>query len=455
MKRIESDLIGNKEIDNDVYWGIHTQRAIENFRVSGLPVEIELIRAIALVKKAACLTNLKLGFLDEKKAGAIVQACDEIYAGKFDKFFVVDALQGGAGTSTNMNVNEVIANRAIEILGGTKGDYLQVHPIEDVNKHQSTNDVYPTALKIAVLYLLKDLSEEIVKLQGALQEKEKEFQDVIKIGRTEMQEAVPMTLGKEFSAFAETFSRDRWRVFKCEERIRTVNIGGTAVGTGLTAPREYIFGVIERLRELSNLPICRAENLVDATTNMDAFVEVFGILKAHAANLVKVADDLRLLSMLGEISLPQMQAGSSIMPGKVNPVGMEAVIQVGIRIMSDENIVSQVASRGTLQINEFLPLLADVVLKDLKLLHNINRLFTNLVVGINANVEKCKAYVDHSTSVITAFVPHLGYEKCGQLVKEYDSKNGNFRDFLVGKLGKELVDKILSAQNLNSLGYKL
>ncbi|MBF0478420.1 MAG: aspartate ammonia-lyase [Candidatus Omnitrophica bacterium] len=453
--RIETDLLGEKKIFANVYWGIHTQRALENFSISGKVVALELVRAMALVKKAACLTNQKLGFLESQKSAAIVQACGEIIEGKLDQYFPLDALQGGAGTSTNMNVNEVIANRAIEILGGTKGEYSLVHPIEEVNKHQSTNDVYPTALKIAVLFLLKDLSGAVAELQGAFQSKEKEFHAVVKIGRTEMQDAVPMTLGQEFSAFAEAFSRDRWRVFKCEERIRTVNIGGSAIGTGLTAPKEYIFGVIEQIQQLSGLGICRAENVVDATANMDAFVEVFAILKAHAVNLVKVADDLRLLSMLGEIHLPQLQAGSSIMPGKVNPVMLEAVIQVGIKVMVDEQVVSQAASRGTLQINEFLPLLADVILNDLKVLHSINKLFTAHVQEIKADAVKCRENLDRSTSIVTAFIPQIGYEKCEQLIKQYDPANGTVRDFLIVHLGQELVDKILSVQNLTALGYRV
>ncbi len=255
-----------------------------------------------------------------EKAEAIINACDEIAKGRFSDQFPVDALQGGAGTSTNMNLNEVIANRAIEILGGNKGDYSLIHPLEDVNLHQSTNDVYPTAIKVAGIYRLRDLAKAIAELQGAFQEKEKEFAGIIKIGRTELQEAVPITLGAEFSAFAEAISRDRWRTFKCEERLRVVNLGGTAVGTGLAAPQDYIFLVIEKLREVTGLGLSRGENLPAETANADSFVEVSGILKAHAVNLLKIANDLRLMNLLGEIKLPQLQAGSSIMPGKVNPV---------------------------------------------------------------------------------------------------------------------------------------
>ena len=282
--------------------------------------------------------------------------------------FPVDALQGGAGTSTNMNVNEVIANRAIEILGGARGEYSRVHPIEDVNLNQSTNDTYPTALKVSAITGLRRLSEAIAGLQGAFQEKERQFAAIVTIGRTELQEAVPITLGAEFSGFAEAVSRDRWRTFKCEERLRVVNIGGTAVGTGISAPRSYIFLVIERLRDVTGLGLARGENLLDQTANADCFVEVSGILKAHAASLVKICNDLRLLSLLGEMRVPGAQAGSSIMPGKVNPVLLEAGIQAGMKVMANDALIADACSRGSLQINEFLPLVSFALHESLDLL---------------------------------------------------------------------------------------
>ncbi|RKY60852.1 MAG: aspartate ammonia-lyase, partial [Candidatus Latescibacterota bacterium] len=278
--RIEKDFLGEKKIPKEAYWGIHTQRAIENFPITGYRTPFSLIRAFAIVKKACCMANLELGYIDEKKANAIILACDEIIDGKLADQFPLDPLQGGAGTSTNMNVNEVIANRAIEILGGEKGDYSIVHPLNDVNLHQSTNDTYPTAMKVATIVELRNLSQAIARLQGAFQRKEKEFAQVVKTGRTELQEAVPLTLGAEFSAFAEAIARDRWRTFKCEERLRVVNLGGTAVGTGLGAPRSYIFLVIEKLRAITGLGLSRGENMVDQTANTDCFVEVSGILKA-------------------------------------------------------------------------------------------------------------------------------------------------------------------------------
>lgn len=453
--RIEKDALGEMKVVADKYWGIHTQRAIENFPLSGLRISLELIRALTMVKKAACLANLETGHLSAEKSKVIAAACDEILEGKFSDSWPLDALQGGAGTSTNMNVNEVIANRAIELLSGEKGRYELVHPIEDVNMHQSTNDVYPTAAKVAAILGLRVLSEAAAKLQGVFQQKEKEFAGIVKIGRTELQEAVPMTLGAEFAAFAEAFARDRWRTFKCEERLRVVNLGGTAIGTGLAAPQRYIFLVVEKLREITGLGLSRSENMVDATANADPFVEVSGILKAHAANLVKIAGDLRIMNLLGEIVLPRLQSGSSIMPGKVNPVVLEAVIQAGLKVMSNDLLVTEAASRGTLQICEFMPLLAHALLESIELLTHADQMFAAHVAGIQADPEKCQAYVDHAEGIITAFVPHLGYDKAGELLKVFKaSSRKNLREFLEEQLGKEMVAKILSPQNLLSLGHK-
>jgi aspartate ammonia-lyase len=453
--RKENDLLGEENVPAGAYWGIHTLRAIRNFRVSGATVNPSLIRALAMVKKACAVTNRETGFLSEEKSAAIIRACEDIVSGQFSDQFPVDALQGGAGTSTNMNLNEVIANRAIEILGGTKGDYSMVHPLEDVNLHQSTNDVYPTALKVAAIHLLRHLSQTIVGVQGAFQEKEKEFASIVKLGRTELQEAVPITLGAEFSAFAEAFGRDRWRTFKCEERLRVVNLGGTAVGTGLAAPRTYIFLVIERLREITGLGLSRGENLMGETAHADTFVEVSAILKAHAVNLVKISGDLRLMNFLGEIHLPQLQAGSSIMPGKVNPVVAEAAMQVGMKVMANDTVVADCASRGTQQINEFLPLLAHALLESLDLLININKLLSGYIRAIMADTAKCAEYFDQSPMIITALLPAIGYEKSTDLMKEFAAgPNKNMRLFLEQKVGKETVDRHLTPFALTALGYK-
>ncbi|MFH0771687.1 MAG: aspartate ammonia-lyase [Candidatus Omnitrophota bacterium] len=453
--RVEKDLLGEKQIPEDAYWGIHTQRAVENFHISGYKVSQSLISAFGMVKKACAIANLELDYIEEKKAKAIIRACDEIIGGGFSDSFPVDALQGGAGTSTNMNVNEVIANRGIELLGGRLGDYSLLHPIEDVNLHQSTNDVYPTALKVAAIFKLRRLSETIAVLQGIFQNKEKEFADVVKIGRTELQEAVPMTLGSEFSAFAEALARDRWRTFKCEERLRVVNLGGTAIGTGLSSPRNFIFLVTEKLRQITGLGLSRAENLVDATANNDAFVEVSGILKAHASNLMKISGDLRLLNLLGEVRLPELQAGSSIMPGKVNPVAIEAVIQVSEKVMANDLIITRACAGSSLQINEFMPLLAHSLLESLDILININLMLANHIELIKADKDKCAEYLSKSPTIVTAFLPRLGYEGVENLLKEFYSSGGDdLRKFLIEKLGGELVDKALSPRNLTSLGYK-
>ncbi|MEN6465619.1 MAG: aspartate ammonia-lyase [Syntrophaceae bacterium] len=455
MSRVEKDMFGELELPSGCYWGIHTERALRNFHLIGRPVNPALVRAMALVKKACCLANLQTGNIGEEKAKAILQAADEIAEGKLADQFPVDALQGGAGTSVNMNINEVIANRAIEIMGGRKGDYSLVNPLDDVNLHQSTNDTFPTAIKIAGIYGLRRVSEKAAALQGAFQEKEKEFGKIVKVGRTELQEAVPLTLGAEFSAFSEAVSRDRWRTFKCEERLRVVNIGGTAVGTGLAAPREYIFLVIEKLREVTGLGLARGENLTGETANADPFVEVSGILKAHAANLIKISNDLRLLNLLGEIHLPGLQAGSSIMPGKVNPVQMEAAIQAGIKVTANDSIVAEAASRGTLQIVEFLPLLADALLESLELLANTDAMLAGAVKDIRADEAKCRAYFDRSPTIITALLPVIGYEKASALLKEFgQSGMEDMRMFLETKLDRQAVEQALSPYRLTALGYK-
>lgn len=453
--RKEKDLLGEEDVPAGAYWGIHTLRAIRNFRLSGVPVNPSLIRALAMVKKACAMANRETEFLSEEKSAAIIRACEDITSGQFIDQFPVDALQGGAGTSTNMNLNEVIANRAIELLGGNKGDYKLIHPLEHVNLNQSTNDVYPTAVKIAIIYRLRDLAAGVAALQGAFQEKEKAFASIVKIGRTELQEAVPVTLGAEFSAFAEAIGRDRWRTFKCEERLRVVNLGGTAVGTGLAAPRNYIFLVIEKLREVTGMGLSRGENLMGETANTDAFVEASGILKAHATNLIKIAGDLRLMNLLGEIHLPELQAGSSIMPGKINPVMAEAAIQVGMNVIANDALIADAASRGTFQINEFLPLLAHALLESLDLLAGINALLSDHIRGIQADSARCAFYFEHSPMIITALLPLIGYDRATDLLKTfYEGPDKNMKSFLEQIFGKETIGKYLAPFALTALGYK-
>ncbi|MEA4862293.1 MAG: aspartate ammonia-lyase [Victivallaceae bacterium] len=453
--RIEHDMLGRLEIPAGRYYGIHTARAARNFQTSGRHTAPELIKALALVKKACCATNTELGYLDAERGGAIFSACDDILEGKLDGEFITDALQGGAGTSANMNVNEVIANRALELLGREKGDYEYLHPLDHVNLHQSTNDVYPTALKVAAIFRLRALSEKLAAVQEAFQQKEPEFAELVKIGRTELQDAVPMTLGAEFSAFAEAFARDRWRTFKAEERLRIVNIGGTAIGTGIAAPRSYIFTVIEKLREFSLLGLSRGENCVDQTANQDAFVEASATMKACAVNFQKVARDLRLLHSLGEIHLAPRQAGSSIMPGKVNPVLMESIIQGAIVVRSCDATVAECAAAGTLQINEFLPLLADSLLTGLRLLENLCGMMLDALSDLKPDKWACLRHFESCPLVITAFIPYIGYEKSLALLEEFHTcPAGTLREFLKKKLDPALVDKVLNPQNLIALGYR-
>jgi len=453
--RTEHDLLGTREIPDNVYWGIHTLRALENFKLFSQPVNIRIVRAVAVVKKACAQTNSEIAFLDKKIANAVETCCDEITSSIHDKEFPVTALQGGAGTSTNMNVNEVIANRALELMGYPRSDYEHCHPIEHVNMHQSTNDVYPTAVKIASIEAVRELSHAAELLQGALQRKEKEFSGVLTIGRTEMQDAVPVTIGAEFSSFADAIARDRWRTFKCEERLRVVNIGGTAVGTGLTAPRNYIFLVIEKLRQLTGYGLTRGENLMDQTANADAFVEVSGILSAHASNIMKICNDLRMLHFTGEVKLPPVQAGSSIMPGKVNPVIMEAAISASIKVNANHQIVAQCAGAGSLQINEFLPLLAHSLIESMEILANIDTMLAAHIDKIVVNEALCEKYARGSVTLITAFLPHIGYEKAELLVKEYEGVKGiDFMQFLESKLGADLVKQVVTPASLMALGFK-
>jgi len=456
--RIEHDLLGDMEIDAADLRGIHTLRAAANFSLSGRPVSLSLIRSYARVKKACARVNGELGYLDGRRAEAIKAACDEIAEGKHDSCFTLDALQGGAGTSTNMNLNEVIANRANVLLGLRPGNYCDegVHPLDHVNLHQSTNDTYPTALRVCLIALVREAAGAAAELQGALQKKEREFAPIVTIGRTELRDAVPMTLGSVFSAFAECVGRDRWRTFKCEERLRVVNLGGTAVGTGLTAPRSYIFRVTDALREETGFNLARAENLVDATANIDPLVEVSGILSAFASNLIKISRDLRFLSQTGEIRLPAVQAGSSIMPGKVNPVVCEAVIQAGMRSRADGALISEAAASGTLQINEFLPLVADAMISSLELLASSARLLARHVDGISADARACAAYLDANPMIVTAFLPLIGYGRAQELLGEYSNEGPrqSFREFLADRLGAEMVDRVLSPESLSSLGYK-
>jgi aspartate ammonia-lyase len=458
--RTERDAFGELSIPADALYGIYTERAIENFPLARRGVHPSLIHAYGAVKLACARTNRELRLIEGPKAAAIEAACAEMMEGLLDVHVVVDALQGGAGTSTNMNVNEVIANRSLQLMGSNLGDYAAVDPLNDVNMHQSTNDTYPTALKVAAIQMLRALEREVVRLLEEFQRREKDFAGIVKVGRTEYQDAVLITLGREMAAYAEAFGRDRWRIYKCEERLRVVNLGGTAVGTGVGAPRQYIFRAVEHLRDITKLGLARAENLVEATQNADVFVEVSGILKACASNLLKVSGDLRLLSSgpdagLGEIRLPARQAGSSIMPGKVNPVIPEAVSQAAMVVMAHDQTIAMAASMGSLELNAFLPLIADSLLWSLDLLTSSCSILSRFCVeGIEADEARCRANVLNATATVTALAGEIGYKAAEEAAQAARREGRALRDVVVekGLLTAARFDELISPENVMRLG---
>ena len=440
-RRKEHDGLGELTIPASALYGIHTARARENFPLANRPVHPSLVSAYGEVKLACARTNEELGVWagDPVKARAIQQACEEMARGALTPHIRVDALQGGAGTSTNMNVNEVLANRALEIMGEPPGRYERVDPLADINRHQSTNDTYPTALKLAAARLLQELEQRVVALQEAFQAAEKKFAHIVKVGRTELQDAVLTTLGRSMSAYAEAISRDRWRLYKCQERLRVVNLGGTAIGTGLAAPRQFIFQVVDQLRGQTGMGFARAENLVEATQNADVYVEVSGLLKTHAATLIKICTDLRLLSSgpeagLGELRLPARQAGSSIMPGKVNPVIPEAVTQAAMLVIGYDAVITAACAAGNLELNPFLPLVADSLLGGIELLTNANDILArHCVLGLEADEARCRQQVESSTATATALVAALGYGGASRAAQRARAEGKSLREYVVGE----------------------
>jgi len=460
--RIEQDLLGAMGVPLAARHGIHTARAMENFPLLGRPIHGQLARAFGAVKLAALRTNRALGYFKEAaEAEAMEQACLELLAGDLTADIRVDALQGGAGTSTNMNVNEVLANRALECLGSVHGSYDRVSPLDDLNRHQSTNDTYPTALRIAAIWGLKELERQVLGLQEAFQAKEKAFAHVVKVGRTELQDAVLMTLGREMGAYAEALNRDRWRLAKCEERLRVVNLGGTAIGTGLAAPREFIFRVVDELREITGLGLARAENLVEATQNADTFVEVSGLLKALATTLIKISGDLRLLSSgpeagLGELRLPARQAGSSIMPGKVNPVIPEAVTQAAILAIAHDHALTFAVAMASLELQPFLPLVAHSLLESFDLLaRGCDILRRHCVEDLEADEERCRRHVENGTAAATALLPLLGYEATCSLVARAQSLSLKEQGIHEGLFTDAQFRELTSAEAVNRLGSRM
>lgn len=460
--RLEKDEIGEIEIDGDDLSGIHTKRALHNFTISGKPTNPDLVAAYATVKLAAFRTAADIGFLNGKteKINAIESACLELSQGDLSTQIAIDSLQGGAGTSTNMAVNEVIANRALQILGKECGNYKAVHPIEDINIYQSTNDTYPTALKLAAIRKISILEQAIVALQESFQEKEKEFAHIVKIGRTQLQDSVLITLGREMGAYADVLSRDRWRIYKCEERLRVVNLGGTAIGTGITAPRDYIFRVVDKLREITGIGFARAENLVDPTQNQDVFVEVSGMLKAYASSLIKICNDLRLLSSnsgYAEINLPIMQAGSSVMPGKVNPVIPEAVIQGAITVISNDMAITTAVSSGNLELNAFMPLIAENLLASIDILINCSETLShNCIKLITANEKRCRANIESSSALVTALIPVIGYDKAWEIAKKHKQSGLSVKEIVLSEktITEEEFEQLISPEAVSRLGWK-
>jgi aspartate ammonia-lyase len=459
--RTERDELGARELPADAMHGIHTARAFENFSLADRPVHAELVHAYGDVKLACVRTAAKLGvWPDPRKAAALEHACQELAAGELDEWVRVDALQGGAGTSLNMNVNEVLANRALQHLGLPPGRYDTVSPTGDVNVFQSTNDTFPTALRVAAIRRIRVLEQELVALQEAFQQKEKELADIVKIGRTEMQDAVLITLGREMGAYAEAFNRDRWRLYKTEERLRVVNLGGTAVGTGLGAPRTFIFQVVDELRAITGIGLSRAENLVEATQNADVFAEVSGLLRTCATSMIKVSGDLRLLSSgpdagLAEIRLPARQEGSSIMPGKVNPVIPEAVTQAAMLAIGYDMTLTQAVAAGSLELNPFLPLIAFCLLESVDLLaraaHNLR---VNAVEGLEADRQQCRRHLDGIAAVATALIPALGHDRAAAVAAEARAAGSTVRAACLnqGLLTADEFDALVSPEAVCRLG---
>ncbi len=458
--REEKDSIGKKQVPASAYYGIQSQRAAENFKITNLEIHPRLVKSLALVKKAAAISNCNIGLLVEKKAEAIVQACDEVAGGSLLDQFIVDAVQGGAGTSINMNMNEVLANRAIEILGGTKGDYHLVHPNNHVNMSQSTNDVLPTAIRIATIRMLQEVITEVGRLVEALEKKSQEFDDVIKMGRTQLQDAVPVRLGQEFSAYATAVNRDRERLVGTIADLKIINLGATAIGTGLNADLEYVNSVTDVLTEITGLNLQQADDMIDATQNVDALVGVSSALKTAAVNLSKIASDLRLMSSgpragLNEIDLPAVQPGSSIMPGKVNPVIPEVVNQVAYQVLGNDQVISMAAEAGQLELNVMQPVLVYNLFQSIEMMQNaLTTFIDNCVVDISANRERCREMLERSVGIITAINPHVGYETAARVVKKALAEDRSVKEIILaeGILSEEELDKILNPYEMTEPG---
>nr|MDH3152860.1 aspartate ammonia-lyase [Bacillus licheniformis] len=458
--RTEKDFLGEKKIPADVYYGIQTLRAAENFPITGYKIHEEMIKALAVVKKAAALANMETKRLYKGLGDAIVQAADEILEGKAHDQFIVDPIQGGAGTSMNMNANEVIGNRALELLGHNKGEYIHLSPNTHVNMSQSTNDVFPTAIHISTLKSLEKPLDTMEYMLDAFKKKARDFDHVIKMGRTHLQDAVPIRLGQEFEAYSRVIERDIKRIKQSRQHLYEVNMGATAVGTGLNADPRYIENVVKHLAEISGLPLVGADHLVDATQNTDAYTEVSAALKVCMMNMSKIANDLRLMASgpragLAEISLPARQPGSSIMPGKVNPVMAELINQIAFQVIGNDHTICLASEAGQLELNVMEPVLVFNLLQSISIMNNGFRSFTDhCVAGIEANEKRLKAYVEKSAGVITAVNPHLGYEAVARIAREAILTGQSVRDLCLQNdvLTEEELDLILNPYEMTKPG---
>ena len=456
--RMEHDLIGEREIQSDVYYGVQSLRAKENFAITGVTLSQfpTFITSLAKVKKACALANYELELLPESKKDAICEACDELIAGKFHDQFIVDMIQGGAGTSINMNANEVIANRALELLGHAKGEYQFLHPNNDVNLSQSTNDAYPTAFRIAIFEKIYELTDSMKVLKSSFLNKSIEFKDVIKMGRTQLQDAVPMTLGQEFHTYLTMINEDIQRLIECQQLVREMNLGATAIGTGINSHPDYACLVEEKLQEVTGRPFVTAKDLVEATQDTGAYVQISGVLKRVATKLSKICNDLRLLSSgprtgFNEINLPAMQPGSSIMPGKVNPVIPEVVNQVAFQVIGADVTITMASEGGQLQLNVFEPVIAYNLFNSINMMKNaVETLSVKCIDGITANKERCEQLVLHSIGLVTALNPTIGYENSTSVAKEALDSGRSVYEIVLERelLTKEELDELIKPENM-------
>ena len=458
--RTERDSIGEKQIPADAYYGVHSLRALENFSISGTRMHPEMIRSLAILKKSCAIANAGARVLDREKADAIIWACDQIAAGRFHDQFIVDPMQGGAGTSMNMNANEVIANIAIEHLGGTLGDYSIVHPNDHVNCGQSTNDVIPTAGKMTTLVLMRRLEKALAALIESLDRKADEFDCILKMGRTQLQDAVPVRLGQEFRAYATAVQRGLKRVTHAAHELTTINIGGTAIGTGINADSAYYLRISEILSSYVDVEFKRAYDMIDSTQNVDCFAAVSGSVRNCALALSKIANDLRLMSSgprtgFGEITLPARQNGSSIMPGKINPVIPEVVNQVAFRIVGNDVTISMAVEAGQMELNAFEPVIFCCLFQSIdELAHAVETFTKNCVDGIQANEERCVELLESSIGIVTALCPYLGYSKAASLAKEALAKNISIRQMVLdeGLMSEEKLESVLDVEGMTRPG---